>query len=309
MNYVTIITVPFTYDMPDDYLAQTNTLGNKGTYTYVGPDTLYIFVDQVTGKWDRRAPLHDGHDGSEVPVPLHQIRVDIDCAKDPLLAVLFGGMPAEHHPDPSEQPTIQETLPDGTIYERQEQPDPHHTYEVMDMVYDPIAKAFTQPYPWKQPHMTWAGIRQWRNSLLYHSDHVAQADDTPDSVKTQWETYRQKLKDLPNVHGAVNVKTKIDATVLAPINTEGQLVIQVEDISGVEVGMDVSTSLHDVVQVFQNFITNVVDVDVAKKQVTLNIPVKVTPGISNLDVTFHSEPDTKPWKIRGIQNPDGEGDH
>ena len=308
MADVNIITVPFTYDMPDDYLAQTNTLGKKGVYTYTGPDTLYIFVDQVTGKWDRRAPLHDGHDGSEVPVPLHQTRVDIDCAKDPLLAVLVGGMPAEHIPKPGDQPVIQETLPDGSIYERQEQPDPHHTYEINDMVYDPVAMEFTKPYPWKQPHMTWAGIRQWRNSLLYHSDHNI-ADDVPDAVKQPWVEYRQKLKDIPNVHGAVNFKTELDPAALAPINNQDQLVIQVLDVSGVQVGMDVSTTLHDVVQVFQNFITNVVDVDVAKKQVTLSRPLINSIGVANKGVTFNAEPNTAPWKIRGIQNPDGEGDH
>jgi len=310
MNNVTTITVPFTYDMPDDYLAQTNTLGKKGTYTYVGPDTLYIFVDKVTGKWDRRAPLHDGHDGSEVPVPLDQARVDIDCAKDPLLAVLVGGMPAEHHPDPSAQPTIQETLPDGSIYERHAQPDPHHTYEINDMVYDFNAQAFTTPYPWKQPHMTWAGIRMWRTSLLYHSDHAALADDTPDSVKTAWETYRQKLRDLPGVHGAVdNVKTTIDTSAAAPINTVGQTVIQVADVTGIQEGMDVSTTLHDVTQVFQNYVTNVVSIDAGKKQVTLSLPLINAVTSVNNAITFHSEPNTAPWKIRGIPNPDGEGDH
>jgi len=309
MNNVTTITVPFTYDMPDDYLAQTNSLGKKGVYTYVGPDTLYIFVDQVTGKWDRRAPLHDGHDGSEVPVPLHQVRVDIDCAKDPLLAVLVGGMPSEHIPPTSEQPTIQETLPDGSIYERHKQPDPHHTYEINDMVFDFTAKEFPKPYPWKQPHMTWAGIRMWRNSLLYHSDHAALADDTPEEVQAQWNEYRQKLKDIPNVHGGVNFKTQIDTSAAAPINTQGQYVIQVVDASGIQVGMDVSTTLHDVTQVFQNFITNVVAVDTAKKQVTLSIPVVEVVTAINAGVTFHAEPNTAPWKIRGLQNPDGEGDH
>ena len=46
----TEITKQFTYDIPDDYLSQTNSKGDTATATYTGPEKLYVFVDQVTGR-------------------------------------------------------------------------------------------------------------------------------------------------------------------------------------------------------------------------------------------------------------------
>ena len=38
----TEITKTFTYDIPDEYLAQTNSNGDTATATYTGPDKLYV---------------------------------------------------------------------------------------------------------------------------------------------------------------------------------------------------------------------------------------------------------------------------
>ena len=43
-------TKQFTYKVPDDYLAQTDSLGLTATWTYDGPRWLFVFVDKASGK-------------------------------------------------------------------------------------------------------------------------------------------------------------------------------------------------------------------------------------------------------------------
>jgi len=43
------ITTSFTYNLPDEYLAQTSELNKTATLTYSGPHKLFVFVDRETG--------------------------------------------------------------------------------------------------------------------------------------------------------------------------------------------------------------------------------------------------------------------
>ena len=49
----TIIEKDFTYNIPDDYLAQTNNDSKTAEATFKGPDKIWIFVDKDTGKSTR----------------------------------------------------------------------------------------------------------------------------------------------------------------------------------------------------------------------------------------------------------------
>jgi len=42
------VSIEFEYNLPDEYLMQTNELELTGTYTYTGPDKLYVFVRRDT---------------------------------------------------------------------------------------------------------------------------------------------------------------------------------------------------------------------------------------------------------------------
>ena len=46
-----IISQTFTYDLPDDYLLTTNNLKKTGTWTYNGPDKIWVFVNKETLTW------------------------------------------------------------------------------------------------------------------------------------------------------------------------------------------------------------------------------------------------------------------
>lgn len=187
----------FSYDAPDEYLHQTRTLNKVGVWTYDGHDKIWAFVDKETNRLtgDFKTPEENGAD---YPTPQHLIKVEIDCNENPLLACLLG---ADEVRDYGLLDQHEETLPDGTVYRRPLIPPPDHTYEVLEIVYDPITGKFLEPYPWKKPHIDWAGIREWRNRILSFTDDRVN-EDTPSALKAQWEEYRQKLRDIPQVHGA-----------------------------------------------------------------------------------------------------------
>ena len=219
-NNMNLIEKTFTYDLPDDYLYQTNDLKKTGTWTYKGPDKIWVMISKDDNKF-KGWHLDESNDGETYPTPLDMYKVFIDCEKEPLLATLFG---PGHHYDYGSLEHSEEVLPDGTIYSRPETPPPDHTYEVREIVYDPDTNTFVKPYPWKVPHSDWTLIRTWRNDLLQSSDYRV-GDHMPKEVAAKWEEWRQTLRDIPQSHGAVNVKTSLDLTANAPVNTIGQNII------------------------------------------------------------------------------------
>jgi|688.fasta_scaffold161764_2 hypothetical protein len=209
------ITHTFTYDLPDDYLAQTNILGKVATWTYNGPDKIWIFLDKETNKIVGNFLTEDDK-GGEIPVPLDQYRIEIDPTVDPIIATLVG---ADELPDYATLEQYTEELPCGNTYTRPLCPPPDHTYELLDITYDVENSTFVTPLPWKQPHITWDGIRQWRNHLLDGSDYN-ELPDMPAAVLSNWVAYRQGLRDLPQTYGASSGSTipPVDPWKIQPIN-------------------------------------------------------------------------------------------
>jgi len=187
----------FTYDVPDDYLHQTRTLNKVGVWTYDGYDTIWVFVDKETNKLTGSFKTPE-ENGATYPTPIDQIKVEVDCTVNPLLACLVG---ADEVRDYNLLDQHEETLPDGSVYIRPLVPPPDHTYEMSEIVYDPILNTFNTPYPWKKPHTTWQDIREWRNRNLELSDTKV-LDDMPAAIKARWEEHRQTLRDLPQTFGA-----------------------------------------------------------------------------------------------------------
>ena len=203
----------FTYDVPDDYLHQTRTLNKSGVWTYDGHDKIWVFVDAETNKLTGDFKTPD-EDGEIYPTPLHLIKVEVDCSVNPLLACLVG---ADEVRDYNLLDQHEETLPDGSTYSRPLVPPPDHTYEMTEIVYNPITGTFVTTYPWKKPHVTWQDIRDWRTRNLVMSDTKV-LDDMPAAVKAQWEEHRQKLRDLPQTYGAASGGTPpVDPWKVQPI--------------------------------------------------------------------------------------------
>jgi len=204
----TIIETTFTYDVPDDYLAQTNNDGNTATATYNGPDKIWVFIDKDTSRSDTaRLVLTEEENGADFPVPEGQYKVMIDCAADPKLCSLFD---AKVEWDVVQgQTNLVVDLPDGTTYERPDPTDVDHTYELDECTYNldgtlsedgTTYSGGTWTMSWKQPWTSWEQLIIVRNNMLTASDSKI-ADDMPEATKQLWLDYRQKLRDLPALFG------------------------------------------------------------------------------------------------------------
>lgn len=296
-----IISVPFTYNVPDDYLHLTTDLGKTGEWTYNGPDKIWVFVDKETNKLSGRHPLTEKEDGEHYPTPLDQIKVMVDCNSDPLMCTI---LQAHEVQDYSELEQHVEELPCGNTYSRPKTPPPDHTYEYTDIEYDPIVGYFREPLTFKKPHISWDDIRNWRNERLLAHDHKAPAD-APQSVKDMWEAHRNALRDLPQVHGASNTHIEIDLTAAAPINTAGQSTLKLTTVTGINVGDDVGVKEKLAENIFEDH-SRVVSINRRNKTILLDKNLVATPTDANKELAFSPCPLTAAWKIVPPEAP-GEG--
>jgi len=197
MPEITRIEKTFTYDIADAYLYQTNNLKKTAEWTYTGPQFIWIFVDNSTNKISSRFHYTERDNGHDVPTPEGMTKVMIDADKDPILASLI-------HSEYTygDLPHTEEILPEGVTYGHPDPIPPDHTYELIDIEYDPAAGEFKKPYPWKKPHMDWESIIIARDDLLKASDLKYNTANEAD--KPAWEAYRQKLRDLPTTFEGID---------------------------------------------------------------------------------------------------------
>jgi hypothetical protein len=199
MKTNTIITKTFTYDIPDDYLHQTTAKSLTGSFTYEGPDKLWIFINKETNKMQGSLVYTEKEDGADIPVSDDTYKVCIDANVNPEIASLIWNAI-----DYSTLPTIAEDLPDGTKYIRPASPPPDHTYELTECEYDPVAGAWVKPLPWKQPHMSWDELKTARTMLLSQTDKTLATLLLTDEQRAAWDTYRQALRDLPELFAGID---------------------------------------------------------------------------------------------------------
>lgn len=189
MPETTKIEKTFTYNIADAYLYQTRKLKKTAKWTYKGPDKIWVFVNNTTGKILGKIHYTEQDNGADIPTPEGETKVFIDANTNPLLASLFAD-----ETDHGTLPQTIEELPEGYTYGHTDPIPPDHTYEVMDLVYNFTKQEFTTPYPWKQPHMNWEMFVQARNSMLNWSDTQIRLAAT--EKVAEWEIYRQKLRDI-----------------------------------------------------------------------------------------------------------------
>jgi len=231
----TIITKTFTYDLPDDYLAQTNADGKTATANYEGPDKIWVFINRDTGRSDTsRLVLTEEENGADFPVPEDQFKVEINCDTDPMLCSLFDAK--VEWDTVVGQTNIVVNLPDGTTYERPDPTDVDHTYELDECAYNmdgtisedgTTYTGGTWTMQWKQPWTSWEQLIIVRNNGLTASDSKI-ADDMPEAVKQKWLDYRQALRDLPATFG-YGTDNEIPAYMVNFPVEPGANILQVED--------------------------------------------------------------------------------
>ena len=198
MAEITRIEKTFTYDIADAYLYQTNALKRTAEWTYTGPDKMWTFIDETTKKLIGRFHYTERDNGADIPTPVGQIKVLVDANVNPCIASLF-----HNEYTYGDLPHTVENLPDGNTYGHPDPIPPDHTYEITEIVYNTETGEFVKPYPWKQPHVTWEELIRVRDVALALSDNKVR-NAASDELKTAWEEYRQKLRDLPTLMAGVD---------------------------------------------------------------------------------------------------------
>lgn len=198
------ITKQFTYNIPDEYLSDKFTKGLTGSWSYKGPEVVYLQIDKETGKevgwclWEPR--------DLERPCPLNCERIKLECTKDPLLAHICNDL---NHPEEeafrrNKKWVVFYQAPAG--YESILKPDslePRDIYDAYNIKYNFNTKEFILPvrtfellYPGSSGY-TWDTVRAARNKALEDTDGKV-SPDMPKSIQEKWQTYRNLLRDLPD---------------------------------------------------------------------------------------------------------------
>lgn len=172
------ITKTFSFSQPDEYLAQTNSLGLTAEWTYEGPEFLWVFVEneserlQVTQSFIPAKTAADRADEARVRAGLDQTAVLLTPATDDvhaLVASLFvgkdtgeaAGYPQKEYAFPAGHPNAGEVY-----YKRPDPQGPDHTYDAARIEYDLAAGQFRTPFEWFKPWMTLEFHQEARDSAV-----------------------------------------------------------------------------------------------------------------------------------------------
>ena len=209
-----LIEVDYEFNLPNEYMVDHNQdQGKTRTTTYDGPDKLYLIIDNETGK-EAMGPVTAEEKADGRPVPLGCRYVEIDCIENPLLCQLRGPVIDEAEEEYTEE-VFHPQSPDIPGYERlsyQLPLQPRDIYDKLNITVDKdnnihipirsVTDVFLGEDVGDLPD--WNVVRKQRDTLLTNSDsHLA--DDMPESLKVEWRTYRQLLRDLPTVMQENNV--------------------------------------------------------------------------------------------------------
>ena len=189
---MTIISRTFTYDLADDYLAQTNELRKTASWTYNGPDRIWVFLDVRTNKLYGTNFYTLEEDGPLIPSPEGCTKLEIDCHADSLFCTLIG---ASDKVDGDTLPKYSENLPNGEVYTRPIDPMPDHTYEFNEAEYNRETEQWS--YPWKKTWVTWDNLREVIASQLTEIElELRTITDMPASLRAKLETYKSELENI-----------------------------------------------------------------------------------------------------------------
>lgn len=198
------ITKQFLYNIPDDYLSDKFTKKLTGTWTYKGPETVYLQIDKDTGRengwclWEPR--------DLERPCPLNCERIKVDCGVNTLLAYICNDQgPEEEATFRSNRKWIpQFEAPAGyRSILKPEVFEPRDIYDEYNITYNFDTKEFNIPVKTYESIfpgtnlLTWDKIRSNRNKLLEDTDGRI-SDDMPKDLQQKWLTYRELLRKLPD---------------------------------------------------------------------------------------------------------------
>lgn len=191
------------YNLPDEFLSQSDSLNLTGEYTYNGPDKIYVLIDPKTKKIVQNLgflPYNDDLSEEENNSFMEQFSglsfeyALISFDEDPVLLASVAGPSFDPPLDsvPQKTYTIEgETEP---FYSRPDPTFPSFTVDAFDVEWD--GSSWKKPYPWKKPHIT-------KEELLSVLDAIIKAEKKVDTEsftstqKTKWASYLSDLENVP----------------------------------------------------------------------------------------------------------------
>ena len=183
------ITVQFTYDMPEKRGKTSREGARQQTWTYTGPDRLWVFVHEDDNTLAPMPAMTLEQDGDTYNPPFNIYKVEVDPTRDPIVADYVWEDPAD---DNIEEVTW--TGPDGREYADIAYLPPQLAYDNHTITYDRSSGTWNYEFatpPWD----TWEQVRSIRNGLIEATDERI-GPDVPADVKAPWLTYRQELRDI-----------------------------------------------------------------------------------------------------------------
>jgi hypothetical protein len=213
-----MISVDYEYNLPNEFLVDhSQSMGKKRQTTYDGPDKIYLIVNNETGK-EQLGPITAEEKADGRPVPLDCRYVEVDCVENPLLCQLRGPVIDEAEEDHTgSQPHPQSPEIEGyRRYTYQTPILPHNVYDKYAITVDsndnitiPVRSVVEVMYGNSLTQLPdWTFVRKQRDKMLAAADGRI-SDDMPDTLKQEWYTYRQLLRDLPSVMEENNVPAHI----------------------------------------------------------------------------------------------------
>lgn len=188
------MTRTLTYPMPDELYLPTRTLGKTSTQEYIGPDSLWLYLNEDGRVMNSFAPedLPPAESrGLDETVVEFVPETDEDYIKIMILYSHWTPKEYEINVGPEDDPNIVVTDPTDIIM----------IFDEVQIVEDYTAPLQFRNYEaYKTRDDTW--LRSVRDGMLLESDGRI-AEDMPEDVKAAWLTYRQKLRDIPTTYADV----------------------------------------------------------------------------------------------------------
>lgn len=193
------ITFEFEYNLPDEFLHQTDNLKLTAKYAYTGPEFLWVFVDKETGKLDYQSYYldHDKHnekqsiEHAKLKGGQQRLPILVTAKENPIIASFY--MNIDYDTLPQKQYTKDKTV----YYSRPDPVPPIETYEVTEIYYDLARNQWKDLLPWKTPHITAEMIEHARLSIIQGVEDNLKNDDINIDLKTKLQQFLLELQAIP----------------------------------------------------------------------------------------------------------------
>jgi hypothetical protein len=193
------ITFEFEYNLPDEFLHQTDDLKLTAVGTYNGPEFLWVFVDKETGKLDYQSYYlyHDKHkekqsiEHAKLKGGRRHLPVLVTAKENPIIASFFMNI------DYDNLPKKQYTKDNTVYYSRPDPVPPIETYEVTEIYYDLDRKQWKNPLPWKTPHITAEMFDHARQSIIQGVEDDLKNSEISSELKTKLQQFLVELQAIP----------------------------------------------------------------------------------------------------------------